>query len=195
MRGTFGRPTRLAAALALTALCALGAIALPAAAAPKTVSTGPWLTKVCKAYAQLQSAVDAAGNAGQLAYANANPPDGAALEPIFRTRFQAQDQAVSTALAAVKQAGTPSISKGKQLATSVVAALQQFHASLQSALQQVPGLATNPAGATQLYATAYPPDTPTIAGLVQTLMKQNKAFDNAVLGGRGAVYKASTTCQ
>jgi hypothetical protein len=188
----FRRAFVMATAIAVAAAFCVTAVA---GAATKTVPPGSWLTKVCKTYARMTTAIDSAGNAGQLAYANANQSDGTALEAIFRTRFSAQDQAVSSALATVKKAGRPSIANGKQLEATAVSTLTQFHSNLQKALQQVPAVAANPSTATQLYATAYPTNPPTGASLVQALLKSNKAFNNAALSGRGPIYKATTTCR
>jgi hypothetical protein len=184
----------MAGAIAVAATFAVSVVPVGAGGATKAVAPGPWLTNVCKTYAQMAKAVDAAGNAGQLAYANANQTDGAALQLIFQTRFQAQDAAVSSALKSVKQAGTPSIANGKQLEATAVSTLTAFHSNLQKALQQLPAVAANPSSATQLYATAYPTNLPTAAGLVQTLVKSNKAFSDAALSGRGSIYKATTNC-
>ena len=95
-----------AVVVVVTATSSVSLLAFDAGAATKAVTPAIWLTNVCKAYSQMTKAVDTAGNTGQLAYANANQSDGAALQAIFQTRFQAQDQAVAVALVAVKKAGT-----------------------------------------------------------------------------------------
>jgi hypothetical protein len=182
-----------AGVVVLTATFSVSVLAFDAGAATKAVTPAIWLTDVCKAYSQMTKAVDTAGNTGQLAYANANQSDGAALQAIFQTRFQTQDQAVALALVAVKKAGTPAIANGKQLAAAATANLTEFHTNLQRALQQVATVAANPSIATQLYATAYAAN-PTAASLLQSFVKTNKAFSNAALSGRGAIYKATTSC-
>jgi hypothetical protein len=181
--------------VAVVAVFSVSLLASPAGAAGKGMSPASWLTEVCKTYSQMTKTVDTAGNTGQLAYANANQSDGAALQAIFQTRFEAQDQAVNGALAAVRKAGTPVLANGKQLRDAAVSILSEFHTNLQKALQQLPAVASNPSTASQLYATAYPTNSPTPGSLLQALVKANKAFSNAALSGRGAIYKATTTCR
>ncbi len=187
--------------VAVIVLFAVGWVgALDASAASKTVSPGAWLTKVCASYAQMEQAVDTAGNTGQLAYANADQSDAAAMRTIFQMRFQQQLDATTKGLAAVKKAGTPAVANGKQLQKTATSTLTTFQSDLQQALQMVSAL---PAGdptalqtaVDQLYSTAYTSQsTPKGSALLQTLMAGNPKLQDLVLSGRGPVYKAAQTC-
>jgi hypothetical protein len=186
--------------VAVTLLSAVGWVgALDASAASKTVSPGAWLTKVCASYAQMEQAVDTAGNTGQLAYANANQSDATAMRTIFQTRFQQQLDATTKGLAAVKKAGTPAVANGKQLQKTATSTLTTFQSDLQQALQMVSALPADTAAlqtaVDQLYSTAYTSQsTPKGSTLLQALMAANPKLQDLVLSGRGPVYKAAQTC-